>query len=201
MSNKHEQRMEELEEVLQRTLNKVQELENRKVALSEIPDYTPQFNELKEGIARHNLSYPAMQIQAQMVELKKNIDSLPKRIPIQHYYHFTDRSKGSIIAAMILLIICAFSVGVAISTWKENRKLNENSVKFRMIRQSYSNITHWADTTYHRNPEAIERIIKNLEAEQLTAAREEAAALEKEQMLKKRKKSKSINKSKKEKTY
>ncbi len=169
MSNKYEQRLEEMEEVLQRTLNKVQELENSKSEQSaiRIPDYTPQFNDLKENIARHNLAYPAMQIQAQILELKKSITSLPKRIPIQHYYHFTDRSKGSIIAGMILLITCAFLVGIVISLWKENRTLSENSVKFRMIRQAYPKVTRWADMTYHQNPVAIKQMIDSLEVELL----------------------------------
>lgn len=157
MNNKHEQRLEELEEVLQRTLNKVQELENRKIELPEIPDYTSHFGELKESIARHNLAYPAVKIQTQILELKKNIDAIPKRIPIQHYYHFTDRSKGSIIAGMILLIVCAISVGITISMWKENRKLNENSVKYRMMRQVYPKVTRWVDSTYYKNPGAVER--------------------------------------------
>lgn len=169
MSNKHEQRLEELEEVLQRTLNKLHELEDRKSEQSviRIPDYTPQFNDLKESIARHNLAYPAMQIQAQILELKKNIGSLPKRIPIQHYYHFTDRSKGSIIAAMILLIICAFSGGMTMILWKENRKLNEHSIKYRMMRQVYPKATQWADTMYYKFPAAVERLIDSLESESI----------------------------------
>jgi len=165
MSEKNEQRLEELEEVLQRTLNKVQKLESQKIELPEIkiPDYIPQFNELKEGIARHNLSYTAMQIQTQILELKKSITSLPKKIPIQHYYHFTDRSKGSIIAAMILLITCAFSVGTTITLWKENRKIRENSIKFRMIRQGFPKAARWADTAYYKYPVATERLIDSLD--------------------------------------
>lgn len=164
MNNNNEQRLEELEEVLQRTLSKVQELENRKIELPEIriPDYTPYFNELKESIARHNLAYSAMQIQSQIFELKKSITSLPKRIPIQHYYHFTDRSKGSIIAAMMLLITCALSVGIAMSLWKENRKLKEHSVKFRMIRQAFPKATDWADKMYYKYPVAAKQLIDSL---------------------------------------
>lgn len=163
MSNKHEQRLEELEEVLQRTLNKVQELETRKIELPKMPDYTSQFSELKESIAQHNLAYPAVKIQTQILELKKNIDSIPRRIRIQHYYHFTDRSKGSIIAGMILLIICAFSVGIAINLWKENRKLNENSVKYRMMRQVYPKATRRVDSIYSTNPALVEQWVDSLE--------------------------------------
>lgn len=164
MNTNNEQRLEELEEVLQRTLNKVQELENRKIELPEIriPDYMPQFCELKENISQHNLAYPAMQIQAQILELKKSIAYLPKRIPIQHYYHFTDRSKGSIIAAMVLLITCAFSVGIAMGLWKENRKLKEHSVKFRMIRQAFPKATDWSDKMYYKYPAAAEQLIDSL---------------------------------------
>lgn len=163
MSNKHEQRLEELEEVIQRTLNKVQELENRKIELPGIPDYTSQFNELKESIARHNLAYPVVRIQTQILELKKNIDAIPKRIPIQHYYHFTDRSKGSIIAGMTLLIVCAVSVGIAISMWKENRKLSKDSIRFRLMREVYPKATRRVDSIYYKNPTVVEQWVDSLQ--------------------------------------
>lgn len=182
MNNNNEQRLEELEEVLQRTLNKVQGLENRKMELPEIkfPDYVPHFNELKESIARHNLAYPAMQIQAQILELKKRLASLPEVIPVRHYHHFDKKSKGFIISATVLLLTCAISIGTSISLWKENRFRNENSIKFRMVWQNYPGIAHWADTTYHRDPEAMKQITEKLEAEQLEIALAQATTKKKE---------------------
>jgi hypothetical protein len=45
--------------------------------------------------------------------------------------------------------------------------MKENDIKFRMIRQSIPETARWADTTYHQDPEAIIRVLKRLEAEQL----------------------------------
>jgi hypothetical protein len=45
--------------------------------------------------------------------------------------------------------------------------MKENDIKFRMIRQSIPEAARWADTTYHRNPEAAERILKKLEVKTL----------------------------------
>jgi len=64
---------------------------------------------------------------------------------------------------MILLITCAFSVGTTISLWKANRQMNENSVKFRMIRQYYPVVARWADKTYHREPEKVQQQIEQQE--------------------------------------
>jgi hypothetical protein len=58
---------------------------------------------------------------------------------------------------------------------RENNRLQENDIKFRMIRQSIPETTRWADTIYHRNPEATERILKKLEAEQPSIMKAKAA--------------------------
>ncbi|HXI01445.1 MAG TPA: hypothetical protein VNI52_14345 [Sphingobacteriaceae bacterium] len=63
--------------------------------------------------------------------------------------------------------------------WKENGRLNENSVKFRIIRQGYPDVGHWADTVYHRDPEGIELFVQKIEAEQLAVAHGRAVAEEK----------------------
>lgn len=178
MKTSNEERLEELEEVVQHTVNKVQQLENRKIELPEIniPDYSNQFNELKEALKQHNLTYPATQIQAQLNELQKSMATLPKVIPVRHYHHFEKTSKGLIISATILILACTVSIGIAISTWRDNHHMNENSVKFRMIRQNFPKTAYWADTVYHQNPEAMKQITEKLEAEQLAIAQAEATA-------------------------
>ncbi|MDP2414288.1 hypothetical protein [Daejeonella sp.] len=183
MSNKNEQRLEELEEVVQRTVNKVQELENRKIEFPkmQIPDYTGQFEVIKRELSRVNHSYPVEKINDQIKTIENLSHRVPEVIKVRHHHHFQEKSKGIIIAAVILILVSSISAGVAISIWKDNGRMNENSVKFRMIRQSHPDVAYWADTVYHRNPESIKRITEKLEAKQLAIAQAEAAVKQKEQ--------------------
>jgi Cu2+-containing amine oxidase len=46
---------------------------------------------------------------------------------------------------------------------RENNRLQENDIKFRMIRQSIPEAARWADTTYHNNPVEVEKMVKRLD--------------------------------------
>jgi hypothetical protein len=56
--------------------------------------------------------------------------------------------------------------GLSFGLYRENTRMKENDIKFRMIRQSIPETARWADTTYHRNPKGIEHVVKKLEAQQ-----------------------------------
>lgn len=181
MKNNNEERLEELEEVVQTVITKMQELETRKIEVPEIhiPDYTSQLETIKNELVRVNHTYPVGKIQQQIAILEELIGGIPEIIQIRHHHHFQDKSKGLFIGAIILVLVSAISVGVAVSMWNDNGRMNENSVKFRMIRQQYANVAYWADTAYHHYPDAMELLTERLEAEQLATAQAEAAAKEK----------------------
>jgi hypothetical protein len=71
-------------------------------------------------------------------------------------------------------------VGCQKSEMKEwigaNFGMKENDIKFRMIRQSTPEAARWADTTYHKNPEGAEKIVKKLKVEQLHFIRSKSVA-------------------------
>jgi hypothetical protein len=75
--------------------------------------------------------------------------------------------QGFLIGGKGLLLISAFTVGLSFGLYRENTRLKENEIKFRMIRQSIPETAQWADTTYHRDPEGTEKILKKLEVESL----------------------------------
>jgi hypothetical protein len=54
--------------------------------------------------------------------------------------------------------------------------MKENDIKFRMIRQSIPETARWVDTKYHRNPEAIEKVLKKQEAVQQDLIKAESDA-------------------------
>lgn len=180
MTKTIEERLEEQEEVLQLILTKLHVLENRKIEFPEIrvPDYRNQLEILKNELLRVNHSYPVEKIDEQIIKIKNLSAGIPEAIKFRHHHHFEDKSKGFIIGAVVLTLVCAMAVGITVSMWKENGRLNENSVKFRVVRQRYPDVAHWADTIYHRDPEMIKILTEKLEAEQLAVAQAEAVARE-----------------------
>lgn len=185
MTKTIEERLDDQEEVLQLMLTKLQTLEDRKIEFPDIriPDYNNQLEILKKELLRVNHSYPVEKIEEQIVKMKTLRDGVPEAVKVRHYHHFEDKTKGLIIGAVVLLLICAMAVGIAVSMWKENGRLDENSVKFRVIKQGYPDVAYWADSTYHRDPEAIKLLTEKLEAEQLAVAQAEAASKEKARTL------------------
>jgi hypothetical protein len=141
-------------------------LEERKAEPHEIKvlDYNRHFEELKTMVRQHSLAYSSLQIYTQINSFQKTISELPKVLSVEHHHYFTDKSKGFLIGGMVLLLITALTVGLCFSLIRENNRLRENDIKFRMIRQSIPETARWVDTTYHRNPEAIEMMVKSLES-------------------------------------
>ena len=163
-----EDRLTDTENVLALHGKRITNLEERKAEPPEIivPDYTNHFEELKTLLKQHSLAYSSLQIYAQINSFQKTISELPKVLPVEHHHYFTDKSKGFLVGGMGLLLISALAVGLSFGLYRENTKLKENDIKFRMIRQSIPEVARWADTIYNRDPAATERTLKRLEAEQ-----------------------------------
>jgi len=157
------------EEIIDQLVIKVNALEKREIKL---PDYTPNFEDLKKWLAdhlttvsQHNLEYPATKIQAQLDEVKTIIESIPKIIPVKHSHYFDPKSKGWVIAGVILLVVTAVSTGLNAHLWVENNRLQANDIKFRMIRQTYPIQANWAEQHYFNNPDTAENETIRLENE------------------------------------
>jgi hypothetical protein len=157
------------EEIIDQLVIKVNALEKREIKL---PDYTPNFEDLKKCLAdhlatvsQHNLEYPATKIQAQLDEIKTIVENIPKIIPVKHSHYFDPKSKGWIIAGVILLIVTAISTGLNAHLWLENNRLQANDIKFRMLRQAYPEQANWAEQHYFNNPDTAESETIRLENE------------------------------------
>jgi hypothetical protein len=153
------------EEIIDQLVIKVNALEKREIKL---PDYTPNFDDLKKWLADHlpdNLEYPATKIQAQLDEVKTIVESIPKIIPVKHSHYFDPKSKGWVIAGVILLIVTAISTGLNAHLWMENNRLQANDIKFRMLRQVYPVQANWAEQHYFNNPDTAESETIRLENE------------------------------------
>jgi hypothetical protein len=163
-----EDRLADAENVLALHGKRIASLEEREIKQPEIklPDYTRHFDELKTLVKQHSLAYSSLQIYAQINSFQKTISELPKVLPVEHHHYFEYKSKGFLVGVVALLLIAAITTGLSFGLYRENSRMKENDIKYRMIKQSYPNAAWWADTTYRYNPKTAEMIVKKLEAEQ-----------------------------------
>lgn len=168
------------DEIIDQLVIKVNALEKQEIKL---PDYRPNFEDLKNWLAdhfpdynkpivelkaivnQHNLAYPATKIQAQLDEVKIIVENVPKIIPVKHSHYFDPKSKGWIISGVILLIVTAISTGLNAHLWVENNRLQANDIKFRMLRQAYPVQANWAEQHYFNSPDTAESETIRLENE------------------------------------
>lgn len=131
---------------------------------------------MKTLVKQHNLAYSSLQIYAQINSFQKAISELPKVLPVAHHHYCMDKSKGILLGGIGLLLISALTVGLNFGLYRDNTRMKENGIKYWMIRQSFPNTAMWADSTFYSNPEAIENVVKKLEAEKLNIKNAKAPA-------------------------
>lgn len=127
--------------------------------------YNKENAELKAAIGQLNISYPAEQIQNTLSEVKTILEAVRKSLPVKVKHEVDPKTKGWIIAGMILLIVTAISTGLCGHLWLENNRLQANDIKFRMLRQCYPIQANWAEQYYFNNPNTVENETIRLENE------------------------------------
>ena len=183
------------EEIIDNLVVQVNALEKREVKL---PDYNERFSAiesliirllpnheelteiLKAEINRHNLAYPAQQIQSQIDQLRNELALIPKVIPVKNHHHLDVKTRPFIIAGTLLLIFVALSAGLNIYLWTANNRLEANDIKFRMTRQMYPREANEADAEYTRDPSAMEKLTVKYETEALERSKAADIAEQKE---------------------
>ncbi|WCT12290.1 hypothetical protein [Mucilaginibacter jinjuensis] len=187
------------EEILDDLIIRMDKLENQEI---QMPDYSRQFGMLEKVIkdALPQFDKPLADIQ-QVVEQQKMvaellqnqhndvkaiIKELPKSIPVRHTLDI--KAKGVTFAIITVFLLLALLFGFCLHLWNENSGLEANDIKFRSIRQMSPEWTHWADTTYARNPEAMKKNTIKFENDALEKAEAEAIAKQKDKEAKDAKK-------------
>lgn len=185
------------DEILDQLIKKVNELDKRKAELpdfaqeleslkkwiqEQMPAYSRSIKELERIVVQYNLNNPTQQIQKPLDEVKVILSKVPKNIPVKHYHYFDTKSKGWIIAGMILLIVLAISTGWSGHLFVQNLRVEANDIKFRVVRQAFPEIANEIEDGYAKNPEGMEVKLIELEAKALRKARaqERIDQLEKE---------------------
>jgi hypothetical protein len=125
--------------------------------------YNKENAELKQAVSQLNISYPAEQIQTTLTEVKTILEAIRKSLPVKVKHEFDPKTKGWIIAGMILLTVTAISTGLCGHFWAENNRLQAVDIKYRLLRQVDTSSTKWADSIYTSNPDEAEKIVIRME--------------------------------------
>jgi len=184
--NELTERMDGVDELMDSIVKKVTEIDKREI---KITDYTPQFEALKQifevfllkynkesealkaVVGQLNISYPAELIQNTLAESKGILEAIQKTLPVKVKHQFDFKTKGWIIAGMILLIVTAISTGLCGHLWAENNRLQAVDIKYRLLQQVDTSSTKWADSIYISNPDEAERIVIRMESGKIKEGR------------------------------
>jgi hypothetical protein len=163
--NELTERMDGADELIDSLVKKVTEIDKREIKTT---DYTPHFEALKTFVGQLNISYPAEQIQKTIVESKGILEAIRKSLPLKVKHQFDFKTKGWIIAGMILLIVTAISTGLCGHLWAENNRFQAVDIKYRLLRQVDTSSTKWADSIYTSNPDKAEKTVIRMENAKIT---------------------------------
>ena len=133
--------------------------------------YNNENAEIKAAISHLNISYPAEQIQNSLAESKGILEAIRKALPLKLKHQFDFKTKGWIIAGMILLIVTAISTGLCGHLLAENDRLQAVDIKYRLLQQVDTSSTKWADSIYISNPDEAERIVIRMESGKIKEGR------------------------------
>lgn len=176
--NKTEEQLDSIEETLQLLIRKFDELAGRQIKFPEIkvPDYTAYLQQIHlrlKVLERHN---SADTVSRLIENLIREIDGIPREIPMRHHHHVETSSRGFVITALILIMSSALAIGLGAHLWWTNRSLKENDLKYRMIRFEHPKASEWADDTYRKDPKTARRATQELEKEERAILKAEAEA-------------------------
>lgn len=167
------------EEILDQLILEVNELKKREVTMpdysknfqalqdllnEQLPHYRNVVDDLRQVVNKHNLSYPAKEIQAHLAVLKTRVESLPDVIPVKHEHRFDLKSKGWIISGMILLIVTAVATGLAGHLINKNSGYYGTTLKYRLAKQVAPRVAGWIDSVYVKDRRGFEERLEQMEA-------------------------------------
>ena len=172
--NIHEiqEQLQDNQEITIKLDSRVRELEERKTVVPEIkvPDYTVHFKEIKEMLGQQAQSFN-QDLQTELIDnlVSRLAHKLPERTKTVTRHHFDSSAKSLITGGIVLILTTAAAVGIAFTFWRENQRLHDSEMKFRMIKQQYPRTALWADTTYYKNTRLAQEVTERLESEKAFA--------------------------------
>ena len=168
------------DEILDRMAIQLGELDKR---LANLPDDTQQLETLSKGFDRFlqqyhgdqqeiktilrqpNTDEPQKQVQTMLTETRAILENIKKMLPLKFINTFDLKTKGWIISGTILLIVVALNTGLSGYLWKENSRLEDVDIMYRLAKQVGPRVPDWVDSTYLNNPEQAKKMLAKMEAD------------------------------------
>ena len=110
-----------------------------------VPDYTVHFKEIKEILRQQPQSFN-QEVQTELIDnlVSRLAHKLPERTKTVTRHHFDSSAKSFFTGGIVLILTTAAAIGIAFTFWRENQRLHDADVKFRMIKQQYPRTALWA---------------------------------------------------------
>jgi hypothetical protein len=165
MESEIKEKLDTHDQVLDQIITQVEELGKR-----DYPDYKQSTADLKQT---------ALDLKSYLSDVKALIDTL---LAMKHKHTLDIKSKAVIVILSAWGLFTCLAVGLDISQHAENNTLKANSIKYRIIRQTYPIPADKADGIYMADPDAAEKNTIELEekATESDHARDVAAEKERE---------------------
>jgi hypothetical protein len=126
--------------------------------------YNKESAELIAAIGKLDINDPAEKLKQVLTDIKPILAEIKKLLPVKVSHYFDPKTKGWIIAGMILLIVTAISTGLCGHLWVENNRLQAVDIKYRLIQQIDTVGTKWADSLYNSDPDKAMKTLGRLES-------------------------------------
>jgi hypothetical protein len=126
--------------------------------------YNKESAELIAAIGKLDINDPAEKLKQVLTDVKPILAEIKKLLPVKVSHYFDPKTKGWIIAGMILLIVTAISTGLCGHLWVENNRLQAVDIKYRLLQQIDTVGTKWADSLYNNDADKAMKTFGRLES-------------------------------------
>ena len=173
-------RLNDAEALIALQARQLKELEARQAKIT-LPDYSPQFEELKQLLSKQPVPSTPAGLAGQLEAIRATVSAIPRVLPVEHHHHVEDSARWFALGGLLLVLITAVSAGGCLSLYRENTRFSEHDVKYRLIRLYDPQVSLWADTVYRRDPKEVALHVGRLEEKQLLLRRAEELARQKQE--------------------
>lgn len=180
-----EEKVTMMEELFQGVVGRMDVLETSMAGF--LKTFMEQYRNVLESIVARvetaNKRYNDSKIQANIDELTKMVNAIPKVVTVRNTHHVGAWSKNLIIGVVIAFMVTASSVGVALYFNHQNNRLNSEAYNFWLVRALYPEVLKTIEAKLAKDPNGfIQQAEKAMVKQQaIMAAEAEAKQAEQQQ--------------------
>ena len=130
--------------------------------------------------SREDLSELTGKIKMQTDHLQTITEHFPEELKVNIRHRFEGRTRILTVVFIVALMITSLMTGLWYSLWGEGKRLEANDLKYRYHGLTQPEMVFQTDTLYANDPNAFEKMIRQLEAEQTALQRAASIVRQKE---------------------